>query len=256
MPPLVPWRRLANLSATALAFRARRFISGKDRKSGAGAVDFGNEGTGRKGTAGIGRIPMTELDFEALFAASPNPYVLLDPAFDLVAMNDAYLRVTLRERADLIGRNMFAAFPSDPGSAEYRQLRGSLERVVETGLADHIPLIQYNIPLPDGRGFEERYWSASHTPILRADGAVAYILQHTVDVTELQRLRSLAHGALFYERGAAVESGVLRRAEAVQRLNERLEEEGRRLRALFVQAPGFVAIRSGPAHVFSMTNLA
>ena len=199
---------------------------------------------------------MTELDFEALFAASPNPYVLLDPAFDLVAMNDAYLRVTLRERADLIGRNMFAAFPSDPGSAEYRQLRGSLERVVETGLADHIPLIQYNIPLPDGRGFEERYWSASHTPILRADGAVAYILQHTVDVTELQRLRSLAHGALFYERGAAVESGVLRRAEAVQRLNERLEEEGRRLRALFVQAPGFVAILSGPDHVFSMTNLA
>lgn len=199
---------------------------------------------------------MTELDFEALFSASPNPYVLIDPAFDLVAMNDAYLRVTMRKRDDIVGRNLFKAFPSDPDSTGHRQLRGSLERVIETGMVDHIPLIHYNIPLPDGRGFEERYWSASHTPIRGRDGAVAYILQHTVDVTELQRLRSLANGIPFHGRAVQVESGVLRRAEAVQARNERLEEEGRRLRALFVQAPGFVAILSGPDHVFSMTNLA
>lgn len=199
---------------------------------------------------------MTELDFEALFAASPNPYILLDPALDIVAMNDAYLRVTMRERDDLLGSNIFTAFPSDPASSGHRQLRSSLERVIDTGIVDHIPLIQYNIPLPDGRGFEERYWSASHTPILDRDGAVGYILQHTVDVSELQRLRSLAHGVRLYDGVAEVETGVLRHAEAVQRRNERLEEEGRRLRALFVQAPGFVAILNGADHVFSMTNLA
>lgn len=52
--------------------------------------------------------------FEDLFEASPNPYVLLNPSFTIVGMNEAYLRVTKRERAELVGRNMFEAFPSNP----------------------------------------------------------------------------------------------------------------------------------------------
>jgi PAS domain-containing protein len=115
------------------------------------------------------------IDFAALFGASPNPYVLLDPRFTIVTMNDAYLQVTMRRRDELVGRNIFDAFPSDPDSESHRQLRGALERVLRTGERDHLPLIQYDIPLPNG-GFEERSWSATHTPLLGPDGAVAFIL--------------------------------------------------------------------------------
>jgi len=70
------------------------------------------------------------INFEALFTASPNPYILLDLSLNIVGMNDAYLKVTMREREDLVGRNLFDAFPSDPDSASHRQLRSSFEKVI------------------------------------------------------------------------------------------------------------------------------
>ena len=200
---------------------------------------------------------MKTINFEALFSASPNPYVLLDLSLTIVGMNDAYLQVTMREREDLIGRNMFDAFPSDPDSTSYRQLRGSLEKVVREKAADHLPLIEYAIPLPNGQGFEERYWSATHTPLFNHAGELTFILQHTVDVTELHRLRNLAKSsALSYGRSALIETDMFRRAQAVQEANEALSEERQHLRGLFEQAPGFMAALSGPDHVFTMANAA
>jgi signal transduction histidine kinase/DNA-binding response OmpR family regulator/PAS domain-containing protein len=195
------------------------------------------------------------IDFAALFGASPNPYVLLDPRFTIVTMNDAYLQVTMRRRDELVGRNIFDAFPSDPDSESHRQLRGALERVLRTGERDHLPLIQYDIPLPNG-GFEERSWSATHTPLLGPDGAVAFILQHTVDVTELHRLRGLTRQIQPSDLVAQIETDVFRRAEAVQEMNTALEAERRRMQLLFDQAPGFMALLEGPRHVFTMANKA
>ncbi|HEY8610330.1 MAG TPA: PAS domain-containing protein, partial [Roseomonas sp.] len=166
--------------------------------------------------AGRGRRDaLIPIDFAALFGASPNPYVLLDPNFRIVAMNDAYLRVTMRGRGELAGRNMFDAFPSDPDSESHRQLRGSLARAVTSGERDHLPLIRYDIALPGGAGFEERYWSATHTPLPGPDGRVNLILQHTVDVTELHRLRALARQVQPAGPAAQIETDVFRRAEAV-----------------------------------------
>ncbi len=135
------------------------------------------------------------------------------------------------------------------------QLQESLARVLRDRVPDHIPLIQYDIPRPDGGGFEERYWSATHTPVFDDAGDLAYILQHTVDVTELHHLRQ----ARRYQGGGAsalVEAGILNRARAVQEQNEALSEERQHLRRLFEQAPGFTAVLSGPDHVFEMANAA
>src|SRR4029079_11094880 len=168
-----------------------------------------------------------------------------------------YLQVTMREREDLIGRNMFDAFPSDPDSTSYRQLRGSLEKVVREKAADHLPLIEYAIPLPNGQGFEERFWSATHTPLFNHAGELTFILQHTVDVTELHRLRNLAKSsALSHGPSVLIETDMFRRAQAVQEANEALSEERQHLRGLFEQAPGFMAALSGPDHVFTMANAA
>jgi PAS domain S-box-containing protein len=197
------------------------------------------------------------INFEALFSASPNPYVLLDLSLTIVEMNDAYLQVTMRKREDLLGRNMFEAFPSDPDSTSYRQLRGSLEKVIREKTADDLPLIEYAIPLPNGQGFEERYWSATHTPLFNHNGEMAFVLQHTVDVTELHRLRNLAKSTVLSSGPSAlIETDMFRRAQAVQEANQALSEERQHLRGLFQQAPGFMAALSGPAHVFTMANTA
>ncbi|MBD2746904.1 PAS domain-containing protein [Microvirga sp. BT688] len=200
---------------------------------------------------------MKTINFEALFSASPNPYVLLDLSLNIVGMNDAYLKVTMREREDLVGRNMFEAFPSDPASSGHRQLRSSFEKVIRERVADHIPIIEYAIPLPNDQGFEERFWSASHTPLFNHAGEMTFILQHTVDVTELQRLRVLAKSSgLSSGPSVLIETGMLRRAQAVQEANQALTEERQHLRGLFEQAPGFMAALSGPDHVFTMANAA
>ncbi|MEQ7873994.1 HWE histidine kinase domain-containing protein [Sphingomonas sp. ASV193] len=183
-----------------------------------------------------------QIDFEALLAAAPNPYVLLDAGLRIAWMNDSYLQVTMRDRADIIGRQIFEAFPSDPASESYRLLSASLERVLRSGIADELALIRYDIPRGDGQ-MATRYWSATHTPLLNSSGRVEFILQHTVDVTELHSLRALRDA-----------TGVVERAGAVQARNFSLAEETHRLNALVEQAPGFVAVLAGPDHVFQMAN--
>ncbi len=185
-----------------------------------------------------------DLDFQLALASSPNPYVMLDHELEIVWMNDAYLRVTMRERDALIGRMIFDAFPSEPGSDSRELLARSLRRVIETGASDELALIRYDIERPDG-SLEVRYWSATHTAIADRTGAKRYILQHTVDVTELHELRQLRD-----------EMGVIRRANAVQQQNRSLVDESRRLFDFFEQAPGFIAVLSGPEHRFQMANRA
>ena len=76
------------------------------------------------------------VDFERVLAASPNPYVMLDRDLIIVWANEAYLEVTMRKRADLIGRKMFDAFPSDPASESHQLLRRSFDNVLRSGNRD------------------------------------------------------------------------------------------------------------------------
>jgi PAS domain S-box-containing protein len=200
---------------------------------------------------------LKSINFEALFNASPNPYVLLSPSLVIMGMNEAYLRVTMRKREELLGRGMFEAFPSDPDSEGYKQLRASFDRVISEKVTDHLPLIAYAIPLPGDQGFEERYWSATHTPLFNEAGELISILQHTVDVTELHHLRTFARTSAFLSGPSAlIETEMFRRAQAVQEVNQTLARERQHLHELFEQAPGFIAALSGPDYVFTVANAA
>ena len=198
------------------------------------------------------------LSFQSLFQHSPNSYMVLDRQLRFVAANDAYLQVTGKRLDELIGRNVFDEFPhdpADPGNESAALLRQSLERVLETGRADVIAFIRYRVPrAEDGDGrIEDRFWSATHTPLHDEYGEVAYILQHTVDVSELQRLRKAAsHPAAAAT--TRMEAGVLERAREVQETNQSLQIERANLQRLFEQAPGFMAFLSGPTHVFEIAN--
>ena len=184
--------------------------------------------------------------------------MVLDRQLRFVAANDAYLQVTGKRLDELIGRNVFDEFPhdpADPGNESAALLRQSLERVLETGRADVIAFIRYRVPrAEDGDGrIEDRFWSATHTPIHDEHGEVAYILQHTVDVSELQRLRKAASHPVAAAT-TRMEAGVLERAREVQEANQSLQIERANLQRLFEQAPGFMAFLSGPTHVFEIAN--
>jgi PAS domain S-box-containing protein len=201
------------------------------------------------------------IDFQSLFDLSPNPYMLLDRELRYVAVNQAYLQVTSSRAEALLGRNVFEAFPHDPDepdNSSARQLRESFQRVLSGRKPDLLALIRYRIPRQTAGGVvtEERYWSATHTPILDDAGEVAFILQHTTDVTELQRLQQ-AVGAVAQDTTVPkqqLEAGVFHRARLLQETNELLGAERLHLRRLFEQAPGFVAFLRGRELVFELVN--
>ncbi|MCP3143437.1 PAS domain S-box protein [Pyxidicoccus xibeiensis] len=202
---------------------------------------------------------MRPLDFAELFRLSPNPYMVLDRQLRYVTANEAYLRATASRLEDLQGRGVFDLFPhdpNDPNNASVQMLRGSLERVLATRAADVLALIPYRVPMHTEQGVVvvERFWSATHTPLLDAQGEVTHILQHTVDVTELQQLKQAAEERQGSAAAVAMEAGVLGRARKLQEANRVLDSERRHLLSLFQQAPSFMAFLRGREHVFELTN--
>ncbi|AFE11233.1 sensory box histidine kinase/response regulator [Corallococcus coralloides DSM 2259] len=201
-------------------------------------------------------------DFQKLFELSPNPYMLVDRELRYVTANAAYLRVTASRLENLVGRTIFEAFPhdpDDPNNASTRMLRDSFSRVLTERTLDTLALIPYRVPRQTDAGvvLEDRYWSATHTPLFDGRGEVAFILQHTMDVTELQQLkRAVREAEASLDGGPRTQlmSGVLARAQAVQEANRVLDDERRHLRRLFEQAPGFMCSLKGPEHVFELAN--
>ena len=89
------------------------------------------------------------IDFQGVFSALPGKYLLLDREFRIVAASDERLVATRRNFAELDGEFLFDAFPdnpNDPSATGVRNLRASLERVIETRAQDIMPLQKYDIP--------------------------------------------------------------------------------------------------------------
>ena len=192
-------------------------------------------------------------DFGQLFQAMPGQYMVLDRDLVYVEANAAYLASTQRRREEVVGHYVFEAFP--PTGEGGRQIEESLRRVLQTGVAETLPLVAYPIPAPDGRGFMTKYWSCVHLPLFDAHGEVAYVAQNAVDVTELQHLKTLAYGGAV---GAPApgETELFLRAQEIAEVNNSLAAETRSLRELFMQAPGFMAVLTAPDFTFSLVNTA
>jgi PAS domain-containing protein len=193
------------------------------------------------------------LNYQALFDASPNPYLVLDRSLHIAGANKAYLRATQRELTDIVGRWTWDAFPTDPQTQA--QVMASCERVLATGEPDTMPLLRFDLERhPDqGGGFEKRYWSISHTPMLDVQGEVEFVLHNPIDVTDLERARDIALGRSYLALRPE-QAGIFERAQAVQESNRALKAESDQLRSLFAQAPSFMAVLSGPEHRFELAN--
>jgi PAS domain-containing protein len=84
------------------------------------------------------------------FAASPNPYLVLDRDLNIVDANQAYLASTKRELADIVGRWAWDAFPTN--AETLRQSVASFERVICTRQPDTMALLRFDIPRPEAEG--------------------------------------------------------------------------------------------------------
>ncbi|MGW3045770.1 PP2C family protein-serine/threonine phosphatase [Kitasatospora sp. NPDC001159] len=208
---------------------------------------------------------MSELDYAALFAGTPSPYLVLDPELVIVEVNRAYLEATRRTRDDLVGTYLFEAFPDNPADPEAQgagNLEASLQRVLASREPDTMALQKYDIPVMGRPGaFEERWWSPVNTPVLAPDGTVAWIIHRVEDVTAFVRSRA-TDGRPPSERlteREALEAELYARARELQRLNEELRQAHTRERQVAVtlqeamlQAPDLarhenVAVRYLPA---------
>lgn len=124
--------------------------------------------------------------FKALFEAQPAPILVMDPEFRIVAASDAYLRHTMRERVDIIGRPVFEAFPGDDDAAGVSLVRDSFERVLATGESEQLPILQYSVerPASEGGAFKRALWSLYHFPVRGPRNEVAFVVQRADDVTD------------------------------------------------------------------------
>jgi PAS domain-containing protein len=132
-----------------------------------------------------------QVDFAAVYRDLPIPVLLLTPEFDIADMNLAYLRAAGRTREELLGRNVFDAFPDNPSNSRasgVRDLDASLRRVLATGEPDTLAFQRYDVEVPGRPGvFAQRFWCPVNAPVFGADGRVVLIAQCVEEITERVR---------------------------------------------------------------------
>jgi signal transduction histidine kinase len=188
------------------------------------------------------RPSLSAPDFRALFEAAPGLYLVLAPDLSIVAVSDAYLRATMTQRDEIMGRGIFDVFPDnpdDPAATGVSNLRASLERVLRERQPDTMAVQKYDVRRPETEGgeFEERYWSPVNSPVLNATGEVAWIIHRVEDVTEFIRLRQRGSEQQretedLRQRAERMEMEIFRRAQELQESNRALRESEEKLRRL------------------------
>jgi PAS domain-containing protein len=128
------------------------------------------------------------VNYEEVFRHLPVPVLLLTPGFDIADMNLAYLRVTGRRREDLLGRNLFDAFPddpADPSATGVRDLDASFRRVLVTREPDSLAFQKYDVEVPGSPGvFARRFWCPVNAPVFGGDGRVVLIAQCVEEISD------------------------------------------------------------------------
>ncbi|HEX7696198.1 MAG TPA: response regulator, partial [Candidatus Acidoferrum sp.] len=146
---------------------------------------------------------------------------------------------TMTNREDILGRGVFDVFPdnpNDPSATGVRNLRTSLQRVLQDKTSDTMAVQKYDIRKPEseGGGFEERYWSPVNSPVLGPTGEVLNIIHRVEDVTKFIRLKhqELAQEKITEElrtHAGQMEVEIYQRAAEVQEANRRLEATNQEL---------------------------
>ena len=165
--------------------------------------------------------------------------MVLSPDLTILAASDTLVEATLLERGDLIGQPLLEVFPEQPNERGISTLRESLQQVLTTRQPHQMEVVRYDLADRAQSGQRvERYWSASHTPVLDEQGAVQYIIQRTSNVTQKleteARLRALQ--------------------EQKKQRQDQTEQQLTLLQNLLDQSPVALCLYQGPDQVVASAN--
>lgn len=126
--------------------------------------------------------------FESFFEASPTPYLVLlpdAPHFTIVAVNDAYTRSTGLQKEYITGLSIFNILPGNqpPHIIQgIKQLRSSLQQVVQHKKTDTMPVQHFQVAVPGSDEQAVKYWSPANVPLIE-EGEIRYIVHSMTDIT-------------------------------------------------------------------------
>lgn len=161
-------------------------------------------------------------NYHLIFESAPWPCLILRPDLTIAGASEAYLAAAELERAMIINRPLLQVFPKpadDPAGETARNLKSSLERVLQTHQPDSVAL--------ENHGARARSWSLVSSPVLDRSGAIAYIVHRIDDVTDLAHLKRAGreHSRMTRRlllRLQAMEQEMSERTQLLKEANERL----------------------------------
>ena len=174
-----------------------------------------------------------------MFEQSSEMLALIDTKFNLVDVSNAFLKGTKTKRENIIGKDVFHVFPSNPNDLEANsegKIRASFNQVIKNKTNDIISVIKYDIQKPEseGGGFELKYWRPHHYPILDELNNVKYIMQKVEDVTENEEL--------------------IKQLEFEKKALKQLEDSEKRYNMMLLRSPFGFAIFKGESMVIALAN--
>lgn len=116
-------------------------------------------------------------NFQTIFESAPGLYLVLTPQLVIVAVSDAYLKATMTQREQILGRGLFDVFPTTPMACAPRSSERGRSELWTRCRRKH------------DSGSDARYWSSSNMPVLSPDGSLTYIIHRLEDMTELTLAR-------------------------------------------------------------------
>ncbi|MBE3023207.1 hybrid sensor histidine kinase/response regulator [Janthinobacterium sp. BJB1] len=175
---------------------------------------------------------------------SPMAMVLMWGPQHVMVYNDEYINIAGPRHPAALGGTVPAVWP-EIWDWNARILEAGLRGETQVHRERCLPLLR------DGQPTDVCF-DLFYTPVHGADGQVDGVLCTAVELTarmEEGRQLKLATAEL-----GKLNATLQAESEAVRAANRRLDEDRALLRALFQQAPSFMALLRGPQHVFELAN--
>lgn len=186
------------------------------------------------------KIEELQRQFQSLFESVPGLYLVLTPNLTIAGASDAYLHATMTTRESIVGKNLFDVFPDnpdDPAADGVRNLRNSLDRVLQNGTSDTMPIQKYDVRKPEseGGGFELRYWSPVNSPVFGAEKTIEFIIHRVEDVTEYvlnrQSTENIDDHQDVHSKVRSMEIEIFQRSQELKTVNQQLQKANSDLEA-------------------------
>jgi PAS domain-containing protein len=130
--------------------------------------------------------------FRQLFETSPTAHLVMTPDLKIIAANQAHLAMTGLSRDQLIGHDLFDAFPRNtvaPARTDYQAGLRSLRAALALGRSAILPIFRHDLLGADGV-WRERYWGTVTRPIKDDKGSPIALDIEIVDRTRERMMDS------------------------------------------------------------------